>query len=59
MIFYDCCISRCWNILGYRNFVVGDGRDAPAPHCAVPGIVLPARVDTSYAGDGATGQQPR
>ena len=45
------------NISWYN--LVGNGRDAPPPHCAVPGIVFPARVDTSYAGDGATGQQPR
>ena len=42
-----------------KSFCAGDGGSATQTHCTVPGAVLPRRVSTTSAGDGATRQQSR
>ena len=47
------------NLCSYNVICVGNGRVAAPTHSAVLGAVLPRRVSTTSAGDGATGQQLR
>ena len=46
-------------LMTINHVCAGNGEDAAPTHRAVPGAVLPRRVRTASAGDGAIGQQSR